>query len=133
MVRADDWFEQTFTRLKERDSLHDLEYEMRRKDGTTFSVLVNVVAIKDTDGRFVRSHAISLAFESADAMPLAAPLAGQFVVLRMRPPQATSPLMRSYSLSAAPNAECHESKCAPAITISSRSCGSVPGISATTL
>jgi hypothetical protein len=99
-----DWFEETFTRLKERDSLHDLEYEMRRKDGTTSSVLVNVVAIKDTDGRFVRSHAISLAFESADAMPLAAPLAGQFVVLRMRPPHATSPLMRSYSLSAAPNA-----------------------------
>jgi PAS domain S-box-containing protein len=52
-----DWFEQAFARLKERDSLHDLEYEMRRKDGTTFSVLVNVVAIKDTDGRFLRSHA----------------------------------------------------------------------------
>jgi ferredoxin-NADP reductase/MOSC domain-containing protein YiiM len=47
---------------------------------------------------------ISLAFESADAQPLATPLAGQFVVLRMQPPHATSPLMRSYSLSAAPNA-----------------------------
>jgi PAS domain S-box-containing protein len=52
-----DWFEQNFARLKERDSLHDLEYEMRRNDGTTFSVLVNVVAIKDTNGQFLRSHA----------------------------------------------------------------------------
>jgi hypothetical protein len=31
-----DWFEQTFTRLKERDSLHDLDYEMRRKDERPF-------------------------------------------------------------------------------------------------
>jgi PAS domain S-box-containing protein len=52
-----DWFEQAFAQLKERDSLHDLEYEMRRKDGTTFSVLVNVVAIRDVDGQFLRSHA----------------------------------------------------------------------------
>jgi ferredoxin-NADP reductase/MOSC domain-containing protein YiiM len=47
---------------------------------------------------------ISLAFEPADALPLAAPLAGQFIVLRMRPARATSPLMRSYSLSGAPDA-----------------------------
>ena len=47
---------------------------------------------------------ISLAFEPADALPLTAPLAGQFIVLRMRPARATSPLMRSYSLSGAPNA-----------------------------
>ena len=52
-----DQFEQNFARLRERDSLHDLEYEMRRKDGTTFSVLVNAVAIKDSNGQFVRSHA----------------------------------------------------------------------------
>ena len=30
---------------------------MRRKDGTTFPVLVNVTAVKDADGRFVRSRA----------------------------------------------------------------------------
>ena len=30
---------------------------MRRKDGTTFSVLVNAIAIKDSNGQFVRSHA----------------------------------------------------------------------------
>jgi ferredoxin-NADP reductase/MOSC domain-containing protein YiiM/ferredoxin len=47
---------------------------------------------------------ISLAFEPADAMPLARPLAGQFIVLRMQPARTTSPLMRSYSLSGAPNA-----------------------------
>jgi len=52
-----DWFEDAFARLKDRGSLHDVEYEMRRKDGTTFSVLVNVVTSKDTNGQFLRSHA----------------------------------------------------------------------------
>jgi PAS domain S-box-containing protein len=52
-----DWFEEKFAQLKERDSLHDLEYEMLRKDGTTFLVLVNVAAIKDINGQFLRSHA----------------------------------------------------------------------------
>ena len=52
-----DQFEQNFARLKEHDSVHDLEYEMRRKDGTTFSVLVNAIAIRDSNGQFVRSHA----------------------------------------------------------------------------
>ena len=52
-----DWFEQNFARLKERDCLRDLEYEMRRKDGTTFSVLVSAIAVKDSNGQFVRSRA----------------------------------------------------------------------------
>ena len=47
---------------------------------------------------------ISLVFEPADALPLATPLAGQFIVLRLQPERETSPLMRSYSLSGAPNA-----------------------------
>lgn len=47
---------------------------------------------------------ISLVFEPADALPLATPLPGQFIVLRLQPERATSPLMRSYSLSGAPNA-----------------------------
>jgi ferredoxin-NADP reductase/MOSC domain-containing protein YiiM len=47
---------------------------------------------------------ISLVFEPVDGLPLAIPLAGQFIVLRLRPERATSPLMRSYSLSGAPNA-----------------------------
>ena len=47
---------------------------------------------------------ISLVLEPVDALPLAAPLAGQFIVLRMLPAHATSPLMRSYSLSGEPYA-----------------------------
>jgi ferredoxin-NADP reductase/MOSC domain-containing protein YiiM/ferredoxin len=45
---------------------------------------------------------ISLVLEPADAAPLAAPLPGQFVVLRLHPKQDGTPLMRSYSLSGAP-------------------------------
>jgi len=52
-----DQFGQNFARLKERDSVHGLEYDMRRKDGTIFSVLVSAIAIKDSTGQFVRSHA----------------------------------------------------------------------------
>ena len=63
---------------------------------------------------------ISLAFEPGDALPLAAPLAGQFIVLRMQPAGTTSPLMRSYSLSGAPNATQYRvsSKCEVAGTAS---------------
>ncbi|HEY3601088.1 MAG TPA: 3-alpha domain-containing protein, partial [Chthoniobacterales bacterium] len=45
---------------------------------------------------------ISLVLEPADALPLAAPLPGQFVVLRLQTERNASPLMRSYSLSGAP-------------------------------
>lgn len=46
----------------------------------------------------------SLALEPADARPLAAPLPGQFIVLRLQPRREAPPLLRSYSLSGAPNA-----------------------------
>ncbi len=46
---------------------------------------------------------ISLALEPADAPPLAMPLPGQFVVLRLQPERDAPPLMRSYSLSGAPD------------------------------
>ena len=46
---------------------------------------------------------ISLLLEPADGEPVAAPLPGQFVVLRLGPPSAPE-LMRSYSLSGAPGA-----------------------------
>jgi ferredoxin-NADP reductase/MOSC domain-containing protein YiiM len=46
---------------------------------------------------------ISLVFEPADGLPLTTPLAGQFIVLRVQPERETSPLLRSYSLSGAPN------------------------------
>ncbi len=45
---------------------------------------------------------ISLALEPMDALPLATPLPGQFVVLRLRPERDGSALLRSYSLSSAP-------------------------------
>jgi ferredoxin-NADP reductase/MOSC domain-containing protein YiiM/ferredoxin len=47
---------------------------------------------------------ISLVFDPADALSLATPQPGQFIVLRLQPKRAASPLMRSYSLSGAPNA-----------------------------
>ncbi len=46
----------------------------------------------------------SLALEPADARPLAAPLPGQFIVLRLQPKREAPPLLRSYSLSGAPDA-----------------------------
>jgi ferredoxin-NADP reductase len=48
-------------------------------------------------------NVISLLLEPADGEPVAAPLPGQFVVLRLGPPSAPE-LMRSYSLSGAPGA-----------------------------
>ncbi|MCC7326855.1 MAG: PAS domain S-box protein [Burkholderiales bacterium] len=52
-----DRFAQNFALLKERDWLRDNEYEMRRKDGTTFPVLIGATAVKDADGQFIRSRA----------------------------------------------------------------------------
>jgi ferredoxin-NADP reductase len=48
---------------------------------------------------------LSLTLEPADGLPLAVPLPGQFVVLRVRPDPAAPPVLRSYSLSDAPSAE----------------------------
>ncbi len=45
---------------------------------------------------------VSLELEPLDGRPLAPPLPGQFVVLRLRPDSAGPPLLRSYSLSGAP-------------------------------
>jgi ferredoxin-NADP reductase/MOSC domain-containing protein YiiM len=47
----------------------------------------------------------SLTLTSLDGQPLAIPLPGQFVVLRLHPDPAGSPLLRSYSLSGAPQAD----------------------------
>lgn len=47
---------------------------------------------------------ISLLLEPTDALPLAEPLAGQFIVVRLEPDPEKPPLIRSYSLSGAPNA-----------------------------
>jgi ferredoxin-NADP reductase/MOSC domain-containing protein YiiM len=47
----------------------------------------------------------SLTLTSLDGQPLATPLPGQFVVLRLHPNPAAGPLLRSYSLSSAPKAD----------------------------
>jgi len=46
----------TFPTFKERGWINDLELEMVRKDGSTFTALLNATAIKDADGKFVRSR-----------------------------------------------------------------------------
>jgi ferredoxin-NADP reductase/ferredoxin len=50
------------------------------------------------------SRVVSLVLEPAEARPLTVPLAGQFVVLRLRPQADTPPVLRSYSLSGLPDA-----------------------------
>ena len=47
----------------------------------------------------------SLTLTSLDGQPLATPLPGQFVVLRLHPDPEAAPLLRSYSLSSAPEAD----------------------------
>ena len=51
-----DRFMQNFALLK-RNWLRDNEYEMRRKDGSTFPVLISATALKDSNGKFIRSRA----------------------------------------------------------------------------
>ena len=50
------------------------------------------------------SHVVSLVLEPTDDRPLTVPLAGQFVVLRLRPKADAPPILRSYSLSGLPDA-----------------------------
>ncbi len=51
------------------------------------------------------SNVTSLILKPADGEPLTAALAGQFIVLRLRPRHDESALLRSYSLSGAPSEE----------------------------
>ena len=45
-----------FVLLKDRGWTKNLEFEMRRKDGSTFYSLLSATAIKNADGKFVRSR-----------------------------------------------------------------------------
>lgn len=46
-----------FPKFKERGWVRDVEYQMIRKDGTIFPVLLSATAIKDEEGHFVMSRA----------------------------------------------------------------------------
>jgi ferredoxin-NADP reductase len=52
-------------------------------------------------------NAFSVELVSADDSALAVPLPGQFIVIRLRPQPDGPPLVRSYSLSGAPDAACY--------------------------
>lgn len=49
-------FQEKFSQFKQRGWVHELEFKMRRKDGTTFPVLLSATAIKDEDGNFIKSR-----------------------------------------------------------------------------
>lgn len=50
-------FEKSFSRLIARGWLRDLEFEMSRKDGTTFPVLLSATVIRDANGNYLKSRA----------------------------------------------------------------------------
>ena len=50
------FFGRNFPILKERGSLRELEFEMVRKDGTRFPVLLNVTAVRDATGEFLMTR-----------------------------------------------------------------------------
>lgn len=49
-------FQENFPRFTETGFVHDLEFELKRKDGTRFPVLANATAIRDSAGRYVSSR-----------------------------------------------------------------------------
>lgn len=49
-------FQEEFPKFKEKGFVNDLEYEVRRKDGSLFHVLLNAVAVYDDEGRYVMSR-----------------------------------------------------------------------------
>jgi PAS domain S-box-containing protein len=53
-------FRRTFPGFMERGWVHDLEFELVRKDGTLLPVTLNATAIKDTQGNFVMSRSVVL-------------------------------------------------------------------------
>ncbi len=49
-------FENSFPRLKTEGSVHDIEVEMTRRDGTTLPVLLSATALRDSEGNYVMSR-----------------------------------------------------------------------------
>ncbi|HYB98226.1 MAG TPA: ATP-binding protein [Candidatus Limnocylindrales bacterium] len=52
-------FARTFPRLKKTGVARDVEFELVRKDGTTFPILLNATAVVDRHGRFLASRAMT--------------------------------------------------------------------------
>lgn len=53
-------FRQSFPQFMKQGSIHDLEHDMIRKDGTVFTALVSATAIYDPDGHYVMSRSTVL-------------------------------------------------------------------------
>ena len=49
-------FREAFQRLVQTGELHDIEIDLRRADGSTLPVLVSATAVRDEQGRFLRSR-----------------------------------------------------------------------------
>ncbi|MEI2781629.1 MAG: PAS domain S-box protein [Candidatus Competibacter sp.] len=49
-------FEENFPRFKQVGRVHDLEFEMVRKDGSLLPVVVSATAVRDSEGRFLFSR-----------------------------------------------------------------------------
>ncbi|MGE5526188.1 MAG: sensor histidine kinase [Rhodospirillaceae bacterium] len=49
-------FDERFECLKNEGSVHDAEFDLRRKDGSTFPVSLSATAVRDESGRFVMSR-----------------------------------------------------------------------------
>ncbi|HXG39779.1 MAG TPA: ATP-binding protein [Candidatus Limnocylindrales bacterium] len=49
-------FEENFPRFRERGEVHDLEFELVRKDGSVLPVLLSATAVRDAEGRFLMSR-----------------------------------------------------------------------------
>jgi len=49
-------FQTVFRALKRNGKVSDIEFEMRRKDGSTFPIMLNAIAIYDENGHYVSSR-----------------------------------------------------------------------------
>lgn len=49
-------FQENFPRFKQNGYVHDLEFELKRKDGSLLPVLLSATAIYDPSGRYVMSR-----------------------------------------------------------------------------
>lgn len=53
-------FERNFEKFKQNGTISDLEFEFQRKNGTTFSALINSTAIFNEHGEFIKSRSTAI-------------------------------------------------------------------------